>query len=58
MTRKDYKLIASNLAVILQASGNKDSIMLRTAVHGLMQDLKEDNPRFDQEKFMEAVGLN
>ena len=57
MTRKDYKIIASNLAVILQASNAKDSVIVRTLVLDFCKDLKTDNPRFDESKFLMAVGI-
>lgn len=56
MTRKDYKLIVSHLAVILQSTGNKNSIMVKGAVEDFCQDLKQDNPRFDKEKFLAVLG--
>jgi hypothetical protein len=57
MTRKDYKLIAGNLAVILQATNSKNSEVVKTLVLDLCKDLKTDNPRFDETKFLMAVGL-
>lgn len=57
MTRKDYQLIAGNLAVILQASNGKDSAVVRTLVLDFCKDLKADNSRFDESKFLKAVGL-
>ena len=57
MTRKDYQLIAGNLAVILQASNGKDSVVVRTLVLDFCKDLKADNSRFDESKFLKAVGL-
>jgi hypothetical protein len=57
MTRKDYKLIAGNLAVILQASNSKDSEIVRTLVLDFCRDLKEDNSRFDETKFLMALGI-
>ncbi len=57
MTRKDYKIIAGNLAVILQATNSKDSTIVKTLVLDLCKDLKTDNPRFDESKFLMAVGI-
>lgn len=56
MTRKDYKLIVSHLAVILQSTGMRDSIMVKGAIEDFCQDLKEDNSRFDKEKFLAVLG--
>jgi hypothetical protein len=57
MTRKDYKLIAGNLAVILQATGSRDSAVVRSLVADFCRELKENNPRFDETRFLMAVGI-
>ena len=63
MTRKDYKLIAAALwrAGYLE---DKNKIrqkaredMRRLIAINLATDLKEENPRFDRSRFMEAAGL-
>lgn len=60
MTRKDYRLIASNLAELNTAIGNYRnacSVQLDfdRFISCLCADLKADNPNFDSAKFREAV---
>ncbi len=63
MTKKDYELIARSV----WRSGyvpdkNKVRQVAKTAMRRLIaidlaSSLKEDNPRFDREKFMSACGI-
>lgn len=64
MTRKDYELIAKE---IWRAGYVKDNnkvrqqakeSMRRLIAIGLAVELEEDNPRFDQNKFLKACGLD
>jgi hypothetical protein len=57
MTRKDYVLIAEALGfAINKASTYKlDTSAIYFAVGALSQTLLQDNPRFDQARFIAAV---
>ena len=57
MTRKDYVLIAEALGfAISKANTYKlDTGAIYFAVGALSQTLLQDNPRFDQARFIEAV---
>ena len=59
MTRKDYKLIAKAMRDVLLSNDWKDGglVWWARAVITLETALKEDNPRFDGDKFREACGL-
>ena len=52
MTTKDYKLITKVLRNSFERSIKPD---LNSFVRDLAFELKEDNPRFTKEKFLEAV---
>ena len=64
MSKKDYKIIAE---AIWRSGYIKDSnkirqeakeSMRRLIVNDLIGSLKQDNPRFDRDKFTEACGLS
>ena len=55
MTRKDYKLIASELNDTLMKYGYSGVPTFGDAVDALIIALKSDNPRFNEDKFREAV---
>lgn len=64
MTNKDYKLIAECLNKATKQQVFKKSIVkerpvvlefLATIIDNLIAELKRDNPRFDRDKFIEAV---
>jgi len=63
MTKKDYKLIAT---AIWRAGYLEDKNKIRQQAKmdarrliaiNIATDLKQDNPRFNRDKFMEACGL-
>lgn len=68
MRKKDYELIASSLhrckmVNCQQLEGNRvkreaKNAMLRLVATDLATTLKDDNPRFDRQKFMKACGLD
>ena len=64
MTRKDYKELAQAIKSVLEIpSENKDKNAVKWAFklmldNGGFEDyMREDNPRFDGERFREACGL-
>jgi hypothetical protein len=61
MTRKDYVVTAEILNDKLYALGNS-SVVLRDVVEEIAKDFadyfEEDNPRFNRERFMQAVKGN
>jgi hypothetical protein len=59
MTRKDYELIAKaiNLAVRGAIALDRPLSELRFLAATLAMDLRRDNPRFDEDKFLKACGL-
>lgn len=67
MTRKDYVLIAETLRELL-ADIDRESPGMREVLRGermgvasvarrLAEQLRQDNPRFDRTRFIEACGL-
>lgn len=60
MSRKNYEAIASVIkeAVRRTDDGDMDKLMpLYQLAHSLTVVLKEDNPRFDRAKFLEACDI-
>lgn len=57
MTRKDYVLIAKSLGESLKASkSNSDEYFaLERAVGNISFHLQQDNPKFSQPRFQDAV---
>jgi hypothetical protein len=62
MTRKDFQMIAD----ILKAHTNSDfkvtceddrNFLIRNLALDLCVELKKDNPRFDNKRFLEACGV-
>lgn len=66
MTRKDYKRLAEELKIELNhldstlATNDAESIQrgaFEIAVRCMCDAMKRENPRFDRDKFLLAVGL-
>lgn len=59
MTTKDYVLLAGTLAGEIAINrANPDAFRaVRGAVLGIAQVLRNDNPRFDNRRFLTACGL-
>jgi len=60
MTRKDYKIIAAAIARVRNHVDKSHptpggEVTLIHVVHELCVSLKEENPRFDAERFWEAT---
>lgn len=55
MTRKDYKIIAQAIADSREKYGSTMEVAKLIGVLG--SRLKEDNPRFNPDKFWQACGL-
>jgi len=53
MTRKDCKIIAEAIKESQIDNGSKANIVAHLCRH-----LSVDNSRFDQDKFVEAIGVN
>ena len=60
MTKKDYELIARNIAQVQREfRGVEDGInAIRDVAVFIASDLERDNPRFDRERFLKACGVN
>jgi hypothetical protein len=73
MTRKDYVLIAETIAqvrreIAQEQSGNLsdrgkailsgERLATYTIAHRLAEQLRQDNPRFDRQRFIEACQLD
>ena len=57
MTKKDYQIIAAAISDFLSGSNNRTSrihLHTFTTLH-LMPKLKEENSRFDVDKFLKAA---
>lgn len=59
MTKKDYELIARNIAQVQREfRGVEDGInAIRDVAVFIASDLERDNPRFDRERFLNACGI-
>jgi hypothetical protein len=56
MTRKDYRQLADELRIeFKQLETAAESNAFRIAVACIADAMKRENPRFDREKFSEAV---
>lgn len=64
MTRKDYQLIAETIRAVYEShrhswhnapTDRQDAI--RQVANSLVCRLVDDNPRFDEDKFLKACGL-
>ena len=58
MTRKDYQLIAGALKDALGAVDHPHRTGAVLAAQELAYRLRDDNPRFDRKRFLEACGLD
>lgn len=73
MTRKDYILLADVLATFSRDIAKDDDpalsdrgrailsgerVALQTIAHRLAEQLRQDNPRFDRQRFIEACQLD
>jgi hypothetical protein len=73
MTRKDYILIADTIAQMSRDIANDQSpdlsdrgkalligerLATQTIAHRLAEQLRQDNPRFDRQRFIEACQLD
>jgi hypothetical protein len=59
MTRKDYILLANELSVGRKEAAKHDGLAAKygfsIAVKSLCDALARDNPRFDSDKFVDAI---
>lgn len=55
MSRKDYELIAQ----VISGLKNRvvDDMALNAIVSNFIEELEDDNPRFDAQRFAKACGL-
>jgi hypothetical protein len=58
MTRKDYVLIAEALQAAAYALNPPERAGALLAANEIAHRLKQDNPRFDRERFMRAACLD
>jgi hypothetical protein len=58
MTRKDYVLLAEALQVTAYALNPPERTGALLAANEIAHRLKQDNPRFDRKRFLEAAGLD
>lgn len=73
MTRKDYVLIADTIAQFSRDIANDEGLTLsekgkailsgeraalQTIAHRLAEQLRQDNPRFDRHRFIDACQLD
>lgn len=58
MTRKDYVLIAEALQAAAYALNPPERTGALLVAHEIAHRLKQDNPRFDRERFMRAACLD
>ena len=57
MTKKDYKLIALSIATVKASSEVHNHPMIKWVAEELADNLAQDNPRFDKNKFLAACGF-
>lgn len=56
MTRKDYRQLAEELRITLKRiHTEEEKAAFRLAVDCMADAMKRENPRFDRQKFAEAV---
>jgi len=58
MTRKDYELIAEVFSDHNRRYGRRTAAVADELAEDMADALKEDNPRFDRERFLKACGLD
>lgn len=64
MTKKDYELIAKTLNHAREYEGNAPDdkkiiiTLLDVLADDLSEELAEDNPRFDRNRFLKACGVD
>lgn len=60
MTRKDYVMIAQVFEKLNDDfnNGGEDTVSLALVVEELAMALKNDNPRFDMYRFLDACNVN
>ena len=73
MTRKDYILIADTIAQFIRDIAKDDGpdlsergrailsgerVAIQTIAHRLAEQLRQDNPRFDRQRFIDACQLD
>lgn len=59
MTRKDYELMAKIIRANADRCYESESIfVIKDVANDLATALKEDNPRFDRVRFVEACGFS
>lgn len=58
MTKKDYELIAESIKDVLEYQKRPDhAVTVRIVASNLAFVLKLDNPKFDEDKFLTACGI-
>lgn len=62
MTKKDYVLIADQIRYAIELSRKSNSYnaafpIIRAMAVDMCEALRQDNPRFDDDKFREACGI-
>jgi len=59
MSRKDYVMIAAEIErKVRHWHGSDGAAALRDLARGLAADFKQDNVRFDRERFLTACGID
>ena len=58
MTRKDYVLLAEALQAAAYALNPPERTGALLAANEISHRLKQDNPRFERKRFLEACGLD
>ena len=57
MTKKDYKIVANSIAVVLNNERNEFSIIAKQIADELARQFAANNSRFNANKFYEACGI-
>ena len=57
-TTKHYKAIAKALANVQDSKGLSNSVGFQRAVNELVEMFANDNPRFDEARFLQACGFS
>ena len=55
--RRHYKVVAKALATVQDSKGLSNSVGFQRAVNELVEMFADDNPSFDEAKFLQACGL-
>ncbi len=58
MTRKDYVLLAEALQAAAYSLNPPERAGVLLAAHEIALRLKQDNPRFDRDRFLRAAALD